>query len=54
MAAINPTMPVITLNHNGLNMSVKEQRFLRVDQKSKNQHYVVYKKFAFNMKAQMG
>lgn len=54
MVAVNPTMSIITLNHNGLNMSIKKERFLRVDQKNKNQHYVVYKKFTFNMKTQMG
>ena len=33
MVGINPTMLIITLNHNGLNVSIKEQRFLRVYQK---------------------
>ena len=51
MVAINRTKSIITLNVNGLNITIKD--IPRVD-KNMTQFYVVYKKVTLSIKTQIG
>lgn len=49
MAGPNPTIPIIILNANGLNFSIKHQRLLKL-YKGKTQPYVIYKRHTSDLK----